>query len=100
MKIAYAFTIAVLATAGTSFAQDLTVNGTGENFSVSYAPSYTGNIVGGGTVRLLGNGESLQVQYENNRFAHRAAGIPVFQGGSEGDIAYLSSAEAAVVAGR
>jgi hypothetical protein len=72
-----------------ALATPLTVTGTGENFAVAYAPDYTGNIVGGGVVRVTGNGESQQIAHLDRRFAQQPAGIPVFVGGSEGTVAYL-----------
>jgi hypothetical protein len=77
------------AASSTAFAAPLPVVNQGESFSVSYEPSFTGNIVGGGTVRLAGQGESQQISYNDSRLAQHAAGIPVFTGGSEGDVAYL-----------
>jgi hypothetical protein len=80
-------------TAGsTAFAAPLPVVNQGESFSVRYEDSYTGNIVGGGAVRIAGQGESQQISYGDSRFAQHAAGIPVFTGGSEGDVAYLPAA--------
>jgi predicted secreted protein len=73
----------------TAFATPLTVVSQGENFSVQYDAGYTGNIVGGGTVRIAGQGESQVIAYSDPSFANRSAGIPVFTGGSEGSVAYL-----------
>ncbi|MFD1109939.1 hypothetical protein [Pseudoroseomonas ludipueritiae] len=75
-------------------AAPLTVTNQGENFAVSYAPGYTGNIVGGGFVRLEGNNRSLRIIHEDASFARQAAGIPVFTGGSEGNVAYLPTSGA------
>ncbi|MFC7553386.1 hypothetical protein ACFQU7_15720 [Pseudoroseomonas wenyumeiae] len=70
-------------------AAPLAVINQGESFAVEYAPGYAGNIVGGGFVRLEGNNRSLRIIHEDPSFARRAAGIPVFTGGSEGNVAYL-----------
>lgn len=80
--------------AGSAMAQPLTVTGRGENFAVTYDESYTGNVVGGGAVRTEGNGQNLRIVHEDARFAHRSAGIPIFEGGSEGNVVYLPPAVA------
>ncbi|MXP63066.1 hypothetical protein E0493_06825 [Roseomonas sp. M0104] len=83
-------TAALLGLSGASaLAAPLTVTGQGENFAVAYADDYTGNILGGGTVRTEGNSRNLRIIHDDARFAQRPAGLPVFQGGSEGDVAYL-----------
>ena len=84
-----AATLLATAAAPTAFAAPLPVVNQGESFSVQYQDSYTGNIVGGGAVRIISQGESQQISYGNSRFAQHAAGIPVFTGGSEGDVAYV-----------
>ncbi|MBO1073139.1 hypothetical protein [Roseomonas marmotae] len=61
----------------------------GEQVAVEYPPGHTGNIVGGGATRTEGNGESLHIHHEDAAFARPAPGIPVFTGGSEGDVTYL-----------
>lgn len=75
-------------------AAPLTVTSQGENFAVEYAPDYTGNIVGGGFVRLQGNNQSLRIIHDDASFARQASGIPVFTGGSEGHVAYLPASGA------
>jgi hypothetical protein len=75
--------------AGAAQAQDLQVINQGEQFEVHYPAGYTGNIVGGGAVRVAGQGESQQIAHLDSRFAEQPAGIPVFVGGSEGEVAYL-----------
>ena len=75
--------------AGAAQAQDLQVINQGEQFEVHYPAGYTGNIVGGGAVRVAGQGESQQIVHVDSRFVEHAAGIPVFVGGSEGNVAYL-----------
>ncbi|MBO1075442.1 hypothetical protein [Roseomonas marmotae] len=82
--------------AASAFATPLTVLGQGENFSVQYEESYTGNIVGGGAVHVMGQGESQQIVHVEARFAPHAAGIPVFTGGSEGGVAYLPATASAM----
>jgi hypothetical protein len=84
-----AATLLATAAAPTAFAAPLPVVNQGESFSVQYQDSYTGNIVGGGAVRIISQGESQQISYGNSRFAQHATGIPVFTDGSEGDVAYL-----------
>ncbi|MBO1077239.1 hypothetical protein [Roseomonas marmotae] len=87
--------------AASAFATPLTVLSQGETFAVQYDPSDTGSIVGGGAVRVMGQGESQQITHVEARFAHRMAGIPVFTGGSEGGIAYLpAGASSSVMASR
>jgi hypothetical protein len=70
-------------------AEEMQVINQGEQFEVHYPAGYTGNIVGGGAVRVTGNGESQQIAHLDRRFAQQPAGIPVFVGGSEGTVAYL-----------
>jgi hypothetical protein len=77
------------AASASAFAAPLGVVNQGEAFSVQYEEGYTGNIVGGGAVRVAGQGESQQIRYSDSHFAQHAAGIPVFTGGSEGDVTYL-----------
>jgi hypothetical protein len=80
---------ALVGTSASAFAAPLTVVSQGETFSVQYEDGYAGNIVGGGAVRVVGQGASQQIAYANPSLAHRSAGIPVFTGGSEGNVAYL-----------
>ncbi|RKK01827.1 hypothetical protein EBE87_02575 [Pseudoroseomonas wenyumeiae] len=80
--------------AGAAQAQELQVINQGEQFEVHYPAGYTGNIVGGGAVRVAGQGESQQIAHIDSRFVERSAGIPVFVGGSEGNVAYLSMDQA------
>jgi hypothetical protein len=84
----------------TAFATPLTVVSQGENFLVQYDAGYTGNIVGGGTVRIAGQGESQVIAYSDPSFTNRSAGIPVFTGGSEGSVAYLPVASSSTMAAR
>lgn len=83
---------ALIGASSTAFAAPLTVVNQGENFSVQYEEGYTANIVGGGAVRVIGNGESQEIAYVDSSFAHRTAGIPVFVGGAEGSVAYVPAA--------
>jgi hypothetical protein len=85
---------ALMGASASAFAAPLTVVNQGESVSVQYEEGYTGNIVGGGTVRVAGQGESQQIRYNDASFAHRVAGTPVFTGGSEGDVAYLPAVPA------
>jgi hypothetical protein len=80
--------------AGAAQAQEMQVINQGEQFSVQYPAGYTGNIVGGGVVRVTGQGESQQIAHLDGRFVERPAGIPVFVGGSEGNVAYLPVGQA------
>jgi hypothetical protein len=77
------------AVSSSAFAAPLSMVNQGEAFSVQYEEGYTGNIVGGGAVRVAGQGESQQISYSDSRFEQHAAGIPVFTGGSEGDVAHV-----------
>lgn len=84
-----AATIVGAAVSSTAFAAPLSVVNQGESFSVQYEAGYTGNVVGGGAVRVTGQGEGQQITHADTSFARHAAGVPVFTGGSEGDVAYL-----------
>jgi hypothetical protein len=87
---------ALVGASSTAFAAPLTVVDQGEAFSVQHEAGYTSNIVGGGgTVSLTSNGESQEITYANASFAQRTAGIPVFVGGSEGNVAYAPAAPSA-----
>jgi hypothetical protein len=86
---------ALLGASASAFAAPLTVLGQGETFAVRYDAGHAGNIVGGGAVRVGGQGESQQVAHLDPAFARRAAGTPVFTGGSEGEVAYLPAAPSA-----
>jgi hypothetical protein len=85
-----AATLVGAAASSNAFAAPLSVVNQGEAFSVQYEEGYTGNIVGGGAVRVAGQGESQQIRYSDSHFAQHAAGIPVYTGGSEGDVVYVS----------
>jgi hypothetical protein len=61
----------------------------GESFSTQYAPGFTGNIVGGGTLPRTYSGDASQADYAVPNFSRTAPGIPTFRGGAEGDIEYL-----------
>jgi hypothetical protein len=90
--IAAAAAALISLSAASAFAAPLTVLSQGETFAVQYDAGYTGNVVGGGAVRVSGQGESQQIAHVDPAFAHRAAGIPVFVGGSDGYVAYLPAA--------
>jgi hypothetical protein len=64
------------AASSTAFAASLTVMNQAESFSVQYEAGYMGNIVGGGAVRVLGQGERQQIVHADTRFAPHTAGIP------------------------
>ncbi|MFC3125946.1 hypothetical protein ACFOD4_12830 [Pseudoroseomonas globiformis] len=81
--------------AGSAIAQPLAVTDRGENFTVTYDESYSGNIVGGGQVETRGNGNNLRIIHEDARYARHSAGVPVFEGGSEGNVVYLPAAPSA-----
>jgi hypothetical protein len=91
---------ALIGASSTAFAAPLTVVNQGESFAVEYAEGYTGNIVGGGAVRVAGQGESQQIAHLDGRFVEQTAGIPVFVGGSEGTVAYLPLASSSQMAAR
>ncbi|KAA2211928.1 hypothetical protein [Teichococcus oryzae] len=80
--------------AGSAVAQPLTVTGEGENFAVAYDPAYTGNIVGGGAVKVVNWGQNVRIVHQDPSFTHHSAGIPVFEGGSEGNVVYLPQLDA------
>jgi hypothetical protein len=80
-------TVLVLAAAPAS--AQITVLSQGENFSVQRESADTGNIVGGGAVEVLGQGETVQIRHRDPAYAERGPGIPVAVGGSNGDIVYL-----------
>jgi hypothetical protein len=52
----------------------------------------TGTSASAAPLAVVNQGESQQISYSDSRFAQHAAGIPVFTGGSEGDVAYLPAA--------
>jgi hypothetical protein len=91
---------ALVGASASAFAAPFTVISQGETFTVQYEQGYTGNIVGGGTVRVTGQGEGQQIGYNDSGFAQRVAGIPVFTGGSEGGVAYLPSTATSQMAAR
>ncbi|MCI0753661.1 hypothetical protein [Teichococcus vastitatis] len=75
--------------AGSALAEPLTVNSQGENFAVTYDRAYTGNVVGGGAVQVENRGQNLRIVHQDPNFTRHSAGIPVFEGGSEGNVVYL-----------
>lgn len=79
--------------AGPALAEPLTVTGQGENFAVTYDRAYTGNVVGGGAVQVENRGQNVRIIHRDPSFARHSAGIPVFEGGSEGEVVYLPQAE-------
>ena len=94
LRTLFAATALLGAASAAASAAPLATATQGESFAVAYAPGYAGNIVGGGFVRLEGNSRSLRIIHEDASFAHQAAGIPVFTGGSEGNVAYLPAGTA------
>lgn len=88
-KIVFSAALLLAGHAGTVQAQELRVISQGEQFQVFYPEGHTGNIMGGGEVRVSGHGENLRITHLDESFARDPAGIPVFVGGSEGRIAYL-----------
>jgi hypothetical protein len=72
----------------------ITVLSQGETFAVQRDPADTGNIVGGGAVEVLNQGETVSIRHRDPAYAERAPGIPVAVGGSNGDIVYLSPGSA------
>lgn len=61
----------------------------GEQAFVEYDPAYRGNVLGGGALRIDGQGESQRVLYADPAYAQAVPGIATPVGGSEGHIAYL-----------
>jgi len=61
----------------------------GETFAAQRDPADDGNVVGGGAIDVLSQGENFRVQHRDPAFAERAPGIPVQVGGSGGEIVYL-----------
>jgi hypothetical protein len=74
--------------AGMAQAQILTITGNGENFAVEYGSGHASNIVGGGTVEIVGGAREGQILYQDASFAQRRLGIAVDMGG-EGPLVYL-----------
>jgi hypothetical protein len=87
----------VLALAAVPASAQIIVLSQGENFSVQRDAADTGNIVGGGVVDVLGQGENVRIRYHEPSYAKRAPGIPVEVGGSNGDIVYLAPGNASTL---
>jgi hypothetical protein len=62
----------------------------GEQASVEYDAADRGNILGGGRLRIEGQGESQRIAYDEPGFARRVPGLARATGGSEGEITYRS----------
>jgi hypothetical protein len=84
----------ILALAAVPASAQITVLSQGESFAVQRAPADTGNIVGGGAVEVLSQGENGRIRYRDPSYAERAPGIPFQVGGSNGDIVYLPTGSA------
>jgi len=80
---------AILALGAAPASAQITVLSQGETFAVQRDPADTGNIVGGGSVEVLSQGENVRIRHRDPAYVERAPGIPVAVGGSNGDIAYL-----------
>ncbi|MFC3126097.1 hypothetical protein ACFOD4_13600 [Pseudoroseomonas globiformis] len=78
----------------------ITVLSQGENFSVHRDAIDTGNIVGGGSVDVLGRGENARIHHRDPAYTERAPGIPVAVGGSNGDIVYVAPSAPTSLAAR
>ncbi|HWL82447.1 MAG TPA: hypothetical protein VNR89_15975 [Roseomonas sp.] len=63
----------------------------GESFANQYAPEFRGNIVGGGFARETMPGDNSTILYADSTIGRRAPGTPVFVGGHNGDVAYLTT---------
>jgi hypothetical protein len=61
----------------------------GEQASVEYDAGDRGNILGGGSLRIEGQGESQRIAYDEPRLARPVPGLARAAGGSEGEITYL-----------
>jgi hypothetical protein len=48
-----------------------------------------GNIVGGGFADASGGGQDVRISYANPNIGNRSAGVPVFTGGTEGNVAFI-----------
>jgi hypothetical protein len=94
---------AVLLTAGlagaASAADVFPVMSQGESFSVDYSHDQN-NIVGGGFARISGGGQEVRINYANPTIGNKPAGTPVFVGGSEGRIAYITAPASTTLAAR
>jgi hypothetical protein len=88
----------MLALAAAPASAQITVLSQGESFAVQRAPADTGNIVGGGAVEVLGQGENFRIRHRDPAYAERAPGIPVPVGGANGDIVYLPPGNASSLA--
>jgi hypothetical protein len=80
--------VALTLSAGMTQAQILTITGNGENFAIEYGSGHVGNIVGGGTVEIVGGAREGQILYQDASFAQRRGGTAVDMGG-EGPLVYL-----------
>jgi hypothetical protein len=75
---------ALAAVSAHASAAPLVVVEQGESFAVRHEDGLTGNIVGGGMVGAIGQGESQQIRYADAGFAHPGAGGRVLAAGSAG----------------
>jgi hypothetical protein len=94
---------AALLTAGltgaASAADVFPVMSQGESFSVDYSNDMN-NIVGGGFARAISGGQEVRISYANPNIGNKSPGIPVFVGGSEGNVAYLMAPGSTSLASR
>jgi hypothetical protein len=94
---------AVLLTAGltgaASAAEVFPVMSRGESFSVDYSHDLN-NIVGGGFARASGGGQDVRISYADPDIGNKPAGIPVFTGGTEGNVAYVVMPNSTTLASR
>ncbi|EHL99655.1 hypothetical protein HMPREF9946_02999 [Acetobacteraceae bacterium AT-5844] len=67
---------------------EILVTGQGENFSVTYGPGHTGNVVGGGIVEVGSKNDPRR--YLDPSYARSAPGLPDDQGGQNGDVVYIA----------
>ncbi|MFC3123430.1 hypothetical protein ACFOD4_00015 [Pseudoroseomonas globiformis] len=75
--------LALTSLAGGAQAQ-ISVKVLGENFSVAYSDSNTGNVVGGGQVRVDTFGQDLRIVHLEQAASRRAPGLPVDLGDDKG----------------
>lgn len=98
IPFAAAALVALVGLTATPASAQIAVISQGENFVAERADGDTGNIVGGGLVEVLGQGENVRIRHRDPAFAERAPGIPVAVGGSRGDIVYLPPRQASSLA--
>jgi hypothetical protein len=82
-----------------SAAEIFPVMSKGESFSVDYSHDQN-NIVGGGFASANGGGQEVRISYADPSIGNKPAGIPVFVGGMQGNVAYIVMPHATALASR